>query len=75
MAGRATRVKLYMRIEGEPEVPVGSAARVTDVPELLRDLADRWAAVCDDELDLLAGRACPCRHDNGARGTSPDPGS
>ena len=47
MAGWVARVSdgvaLFMRVEGQREVQVGRAVTMSDVPVLLRELADRWS--------------------------------
>lgn len=46
------RVNLWMRIEGNDEVHVGTARTIADVPELLRRLADLLASGTQpDELE------------------------
>lgn len=54
MARRTARVTLYMRVEGQRELCVGSAASMADVPTLLRDLAARWQAAHDDDVLLYS---------------------
>ncbi len=38
----AGHVKVYMRVDCDPEVCVGSARTVADVPALLQAVADEW---------------------------------
>ncbi|MDP8971203.1 MAG: hypothetical protein M3N52_12060 [Actinomycetota bacterium] len=35
-------VTVYIRIEGQEEVPVGTARNLAQIPVMLRNLADRW---------------------------------
>ena len=48
-------VRVFMRIEGSAEVCIGAARTISDVPELLRKLADRLTVGIEpDELERPA---------------------
>lgn len=53
------RVALWVRVADCPEVAVGTARSVADVPRLLRAIADRW------EFGLLLDSSAPGRHATG----------
>lgn len=59
MAGRGARVgdggrkspgvALFMRVEGQEEVPIGRARSMGDVPELVFLVAQHWESAMDDD--------------------------